>query len=224
VGINLPNFREVTPLEEYEINWTRYETLDEATAVSKADLIAKVTLKSKKEYIQDTKEIPEIPPEIPELYYTVFDFSVDEIYYCRDNDIKKGGSLKAFTTANSYDWTEELIEINENEECIVFFTKVQPMPEDAAKSYEIADYVLTSPVQLVFKKSKHGYEVHKDLILFSKNGVEIDSKELEINPDVMSQKEIMDRKRRKNFVVVKNEIKKIIEKIVEKDNETLCIC
>ena len=165
----------------------------------------------------DTKEIPEIPPEVPELYFTVIDFSVDEVYYSVDNDIKKGASLKAFTDANSYCWTEELIEINENEECIVFFSKVKPMAEDVAKTYEIADYLLTNPVNLIFIKSEDGYDVPKNLELFAKNGIEISEDELEISPDTMDQKEILKRQRRKNFLLVKDEktLKEELKKIIE---------
>ncbi|NLP14291.1 MAG: hypothetical protein GX383_07475 [Clostridium sp.] len=165
----------------------------------------------------DTKDIPEIPPELPELYYTVFDFNVDEVYYSVDNDIKKGASLKAFTDANSYSWPEELIEINENEECIVFFTKVKPMAEDVAKSYEIADYVLTNPVNLIFKKNKDGYDIPKHLKQLAKTGKQIDEDELEINPDTMDQKEIIKRNRRKDFLVVKDEntLKEELRKVIK---------
>ncbi|HPD00679.1 MAG TPA: hypothetical protein PLA01_04930 [Acetivibrio sp.] len=165
----------------------------------------------------DTKEISEIPPEVPEIYFTVFDFSIDEVYYSVDEDIKKGASLKAFTDANSYCWTEDLIEINENEECIVFFSKVKPMAEDVAKTYEIADYVFTNPVNLIFIKSEDGYDVPKNLELFAKNGIEISEDELDINPDTMNQKEILRRQRRKNFLLVKDEktLKEELKKIIE---------
>ena len=45
---NMQNLKEVTPSEEYIISHSKYAVWDEATSVSYADLIAKVTLKSKK--------------------------------------------------------------------------------------------------------------------------------------------------------------------------------
>lgn len=214
---DLKNLKEVTPLEEYNICYSKYASWDEEGSVSRADLIAKVTLKSKKEFNMDTKDIPEIPPEMPELYYTVYNFSVDEVYYSKDNEIKELTSLKAFTDVNSYSWPKEVIEIDENEECIVFFTKAKVTPEDVAKSYEIADYVFTNASNLIFKKSKDGYDVPKNLELLVKDGVEISEDELEINPDIMDQKEILKREKREGSLLVKDEkaLKKELKKIIK---------
>lgn len=204
------NVRELKPLEKYNLVHSKLLIWDEETAVNKADLIAKVTLKSKKEISIDTSNIEEIPKEIPELFYTVFDFNIDKLYYSSDKKLKAGSQISAFTEWNSHSWDANIIELNENDECIIFLTEVKPTAEDPAKMYEIAKYVVTGPTSLILKKDTDGFNVNNLFKSVKEIGEDISSSKHNHSESCNhSDKELYDEKVKeniqKNFMKVKDE-------------------